>query len=214
MRRALVNSFDELVARPLRDGVNAACWPRSLAGDFAEVARLLAPQEGLVDVDAALLASLSLSAAGRAAADLMRDDLARLDALGREPVLNCITSYPRDERGLAIATDVMSFHADSAPHEIDTWLCTYCGKPSEGLDNDDAIRLVDDPAVRAALSRELDDDAVALHYRAKPGAVPFSFGAGALWKIAVAWPGAPVPPCLHRAPSTEPDDEPRLLLIC
>src|SRR5688500_12829479 len=72
--RVVVAGFDELVARPLRDGVNAVCWPRALAGDFAEVARLLAPPDGFVDVDAATLRALALSDAGRAAADAMLDD--------------------------------------------------------------------------------------------------------------------------------------------
>lgn len=42
---------------------------------------------------------------------------------------------------------------------------------------------------------------------------PFSFGLGNLWRIAIAWPGCPVPPCIHRAPATLPRDPPRPLLI-
>ena len=225
-RRAIVGSFAELVRRPLNDGVNALCWPRRLDGDFGEVARRLAPPAGLVIVDATMLRELPLSRAGRVAADVMLDDLRRLDELGRDPVLNCITGYPRDDRGLAMATDVMSFHADRAPVEVDTWLCTYWGRSSEGLDNDDARRLIDSPAIRARLLQEyggLDDDGFAefvrdgsfdLHYAAVDDANPFAFGVGALWRIAVAWPGCPVPPCLHRAPHTAAGDEPRLLLIC
>jgi hypothetical protein len=224
-RRTVVQSFDELLQRPLRCGTNALCWPRTLDGDFGEVARLLAPAEGVCVVDADLLGALSLSAAGRTAADAMLDDVRRLDALGRDPVLNCITGYPRDERGLPIATDVMSFHADRAPVEVDTWLCTYWGESSEGLDNDDARRIVDAPAIRAALLAVWggdDDDGFTdfirdgsfdLHYAGVDDAI-FSFGVGNLWRIAVEWPGCPVPPCLHRAPRTLPGDEPRLLLIC
>lgn len=224
-RRAVVDSFDALVARPFDNGVNALCWPRRLAGDFAEVARRLAPDDGLVVVDAALLRALTLSDAGRVAADAMLDDMARLDALGREPVLNCIAAYARDERGLAIATDVMSFHVDRAPVEVDTWLCTYHGKGSEGLDNDDAHRLIDVPARRAALRAgfEGSDDEFAafvvdgsfdLHYGENDGVEAFDFGAGNLWRIAVAWPGSRVLPCIHRAPATVVGDAPRLLLIC
>jgi hypothetical protein len=202
--------------------VNALCWRRTLPGDFGEVARLLAPPDGVVDVDVDVLCGLSLSAAGRVAAEVMAADLRMLEELGREPVLSCITSYPRDLRGLAIATDVMSFHADRAPVEVDTWLCTYFGKSSEGLRNEDAYRLIDVPATRAALLRDYggsDDAGFAefiregsfdLHYA---GVRTLSFGVGDLWKIAVAWPGSPVPPCLHRAPATMPGDEPRLLLI-
>ena len=52
-----------------------------------------------------------------------------------------------------------------------------------------------------------------LHWAPLPGAVPFSFGIGNLWRIAVDWPGSPVPPCIHRAPGTLPGEAPRLLLI-
>jgi hypothetical protein len=211
--RATVSSFADLLAHPLRDGVNAVSWPRALAGDFAEVARALAPREGYVDVDAAALRSLRLSGAGRAAADAIVADLRALE--DRDPALSCIASYARDERGLAIAADAMSFHADRSPIEIETFLCTYVGKPSEGLDNAHARKLLDDPAVRAAIAASgAHDEAFDLHYAAVGGAAPWSFGVGALWKIAVEWPGCPVPPCLHRAPAIAPGAAPRLLLIC
>ena len=124
-----------------------------------------------------------------------------------------------------VATDVFSFHADSAPVEADTWLCTYHGLPSEGLRNDEAHRRVDIPATRAELLKLFggDDDAdfraylkencYDLHYAAVPEARPFSFGLGNLWRIAVDYPGSPVPPCIHRAPATLPGQPPRLLLI-
>src|SRR5690348_4751758 len=108
-RRAVVETFDELVRRPLTDGINALCWPRALAGDFRAVARLLAPPEGVVEIDVDALDELPLSPAGRTAANAMQDDVRRLEALGLEPVLNCIASYLRDDRGLPIAIDVMSF---------------------------------------------------------------------------------------------------------
>lgn len=224
-----VQSFSELMSRPFSDvdGINALCWPRTLHGDFGEVARALAPGEGLVAVDDAMLRSLSLSAAGRVAADAMRADMRALDELGRDPVLNCITSYARDERGLPIATDVMSFHADRAPIEVDTWMCTYWGKSSEGLENEDARKLIDTHAIRSALLREyggaddaafeafIREGAFDLHYAvADEDARRFDFGVGNLWRIAVAWPGCPVAPCLHRAPATTTGDEPRLLLLC
>lgn len=222
----MVDSFDDIVGRRFEDGINALCWPRRLEGDFGEVARLLAPPTGFVAVDAPTLRALSLSPAGRTAADAMLADLRLLEELGCDPMLNCITDYRRDERGLPIATDVMSFHADRSPIEVDTWLCTYWGKSSEGLDNGGARRLVDSPAIRSALLKEYggdDDDGFAeflregcfdLHYGAVEGSEPFSFGVGNLWRIAVAWPGSPVPPCVHRAPLPAPGDEPRLLLIC
>ncbi|HEY4057925.1 MAG TPA: hypothetical protein VGM39_15025 [Kofleriaceae bacterium] len=225
-RRHVVSSFAELARHPLANGINALCWQRTLDGDFREVARALAPADGVIAVDADMLASLSLSAAGQRAKEIVVDDLRRLDELGREPVLNCITRYERDERGLPIATDVHSFHADRADVECDTWLCTYWGKSSEGIDHADAERLFDEPEIQSALRQHyasLDDEAFRdlvwnesfdLHYRVVDGAQLFSFGVGHLWRIAVAWPGCAVPPCLHRAPPTEPGDEPRLLLIC
>ena len=60
----------------------------------------------------------------------------------------------------------------------------------------------------------LRDACYDLHYAPTPGAQPFSCGIGHLWRIAVDWPGSPVPPCIHRAPDTHPEDPPRLLLIC
>ena len=67
-RHATVDSFAELAGRPLTNGINALCWPRTLAGDFGEVARLLAPGVDVVTVDADMLQALSLSPAGRIAA--------------------------------------------------------------------------------------------------------------------------------------------------
>jgi hypothetical protein len=84
---------------------------------------------------------------------------------------------------------------------------------------------VDIPATRAELLKLFggDDDAgfleylsensYDLHYLPVAHAQPFSFGIGNLWRVAVDWPGSPVPPCFHRAPSTLPGDPPRLLLI-
>ena len=144
---------------------------------------------------------------------------------GLTPELNCIYSYPLDEDDEAYPTDVFSFHADRAPIAADTWLCTYHGAPSEGLHNTQARRRVDDPAMRRELLRRFggNDDAEFaayleetchdLHYHPLPRARPFCFGVGNLWRIAVDYPGNPVPPCIHRAPRTRPGDSPRLLLI-
>jgi hypothetical protein len=223
-RRVLVDSFDALLNRRFVDGTNALCWPRALPGDFGEVARLVAPAEGVVVVTVDMLAALPLSAAGRVAADVMTADLLQLQALGKEPLLNGIAGYPRDDSGSAVITDVMSFHVDRAPIEVDTFLCTYFGAPSEGIDNDDAVLRVLDPDVRTALLAAwradnnasdfdsfLAEHSYDLHYRVVDGAQPWSFGVGAMWKIAVQWPGCRVPPCIHRAPDNV---DPRLLLIC
>ena len=184
-RLRIVDSFEALLATPFADGVNALCWPRELPGDFAEVIALLPAADGILPLDEATLESLPVSPAGRVAIDFMLADLRRLRDHDRDPVLNRIDGYPRDEDPGPVATDVMSFHADSAPVEADTWLCTYHGACSEGLRNDEALRKVDLPELRAALLAEFggDDDAdfaeylnelhYDLHYAAAPGAQPF-----------------------------------------
>lgn len=220
-----VANFQELVATPFIGGVNALCLPRSLTGDFGAVVRAIDSREPITVLDEARLKGLRLEARGNEAVAAMLEDMRVLRELGRDPVLNLITSYPRDEDAAVVPTDVFSFHADSAPIEADTWLCTYHGSPSEGLLNADVIRKVDDPATRAALLKEfegpdnedfrvwLNENCYDLHYAPKPGVQPYSFGIGNLWRIAVDWPGSPVPPCVHRAPATIAG-EPRLLLIC
>jgi hypothetical protein len=220
-----VSSFEELVAAPFAGGVNALCWPRALPGDFAEIAAHLGAGEGVVALEEPRLRSLTLSAAARAALDAMLTDLARLREQDRDPVLNLIHSYPHDEDAPVVATDVYSFHADSAPIAADTWLCTYRGAPSEGLRNEEARRRVDIPETRAELLREfgggegpafheyLHEHCYDLHYAPQPGAQPFSFGVGHLWRIAVDHPGSAVPPCIHRAPATRVGEASRLLLI-
>jgi len=67
----------------------------------------------------------------------------------------------------------------------------------------------DDEAFRDYLSENYYD----LHYAAAPGARPFSFGQFNLWRIALDYPGSPVPPCIHRAPDPIRGHPPRLLLI-
>lgn len=223
-RVRLVGSFDELVETRFAQGVNALCWPRALEGDFVEVASRVPGDDGIVPLDEALLRALPLSAAGRRAVDVMLEDLRRLAGAGLQPSLDCIRSYPRDDDAVA-PVDVYSFHADSAPTEADTYLCTYAGAPSEALRHEDALRRVaieetrrellqrhggpDDETFREYVREQCHD----LHYVAAPGREPFSFGVGHLWRIAIDYPGSPVPPCIHRAPRNLPGQAPRLLLI-
>jgi hypothetical protein len=194
-------------------------------GDFGAIVAQAGREEEIMELDEAWLAALRVDARGRRAIDTLVDDLRRLRALGLEPALNCIHAYRRDDPGELVPTDVFSFHADSAPVPADTWLCTYHGRPSEGLRNEEARRRVDDPATRAELLRRFGgaDDAsfrewlrehcYDLHYAPLPHGEPFSFGVGHLWRIAVEHPASPVPPCIHRAPAPRPGDPPRLLLI-
>jgi hypothetical protein len=217
-----VRTFEELL-EPFTTQVNARCFERTLLADFEGLASALATRAeaegGLLVLSASLLRGLA-GVDERAVAAII-DDMQRLEELGRAPQVNLLTRYPRDERGFPFPVDVYSFHADRAPVEADTFLCTYAGAPSEGLDNADAERLIDDPAIRAALREHhgrdkgfedfLVEECFDLHFRAKLGATPFSFGLGHLWRLAVAAPGVPYPPCIHRAPLEQ--GKPRLMLI-
>lgn len=220
-----VRSFEELVESRFGNGVNAFCWPRVLKGDYAEVVERLAVKEAMEVLDAERLRALDLSAQGRVAVAQMLEDLGRLAERGLDPLLNCIREYPRDEDAVGLPTHVYSFHVDSAPIEADTFLCTYHGLASSGLHNEEAIRRVEVPETRAMLlnvyggddgegfQEFLSENCLDLHYEALPGARPYDFGVGSLWRIAVEYPGSPVPPCIHRAPEATYADEPRLLLI-
>lgn len=224
-RIKVVQSFQELVTTPFGGVINALCWPRILPGDFGEVVERLDVGQGITTLDDSRLLSLRVSAAGQAAIDLLLEDQRLLRAHGYSPVLDCINGYLRSENPGPVPTDVFSFHADSATVEADTWLCTYHGPPSEGLRNDEAQRRVDIPEIRAELLQlyggkndddfleHLNENCYDLHYAPLAQARPFSFGVGNLWRIAVDYPGSPVPPCIHRAPETRPGQPPRLLLI-
>jgi hypothetical protein len=124
-----------------------------------------------------------------------------------------------------IATDVCSWHVDRAPHELDTWLCTYHGAPSLGLPYDQARAFIDEPACRARLRAEFGGDegeafddylrerSYDLHFAPVDRTRVWSFGVGNLWRLATLWPGCPVPPCVHRAPDDVPGQS-RLIAIC
>jgi len=224
----VVGSFGELVGTAFGAGVNALCWERQLEGDFgAVVAALgeLGEREGIVSVDEAVLRGLRLDMAGRVARDVLLADLELLWEHELEPSLDCVYEGRRDTRGGPVETDVYSYHADSATVAADSYLCSYTVAASEGLRHAEAVRRVDVAATRAALLAQyggaddggfreyLAEHCYDLHYVPLPGARPFSFGLGNLWRIAIQYPGCPVPPCIHRAPTTRPEQAPRLLLI-
>lgn len=222
-----VSSLHELIGRPLTGTVNALCWERTLPGDFANIVSCLAgsQEQSVLTLEPAMLRRLPLSHQGRIAMEVMLADHRFLSERNLDPMLNCVFSYPQDERSGPIATDVFSFHVDSAPCAFETWLCTYHGPGSEGLPNAHARRHIDVPATRAVLLAAyggsddagfqdyLTENAYDLHYAALAGARPYSFGTGHLWRIATQHPGSAVQACIHRAPSPAPDHAPRLLLI-
>lgn len=220
-----VTGFHALVNTPFADGVNALCWERTLRGDFAEVVRKIGTGEGITTIEDSHLESLELSPEGKLAVEVLLEDQRLLRSLELDPVLDCINGYLRDDTNSPVTTDVYSFHADSATIQADTYLCTYHGLSSEGLRNDEARRRVDIPETRIRLLElyggeddadfleYLNENCFDLHYAPLPHAQPFAFGTGNLWRIAVEYPGSPVPPCIHRAPHTTQADPPRLLLI-
>ncbi|MEY5027083.1 MAG: hypothetical protein RLZZ244_2611 [Verrucomicrobiota bacterium] len=224
-RVRFVVSFVALLSTPFQSGVNALCWRRTLCGNFAEIAALLPPGEGVVPLDAGLLRSLPGSPEAMTGVEALLADFERLRAAGLSPSLDAIHAYPRDSEPQPIPTDVYSFHADSAPFEADTFLCSYTDPSTEALRNEDALRRIDLPETRdqllaqfggeddAAFSEFLQENCFDLHYAPRPGSRPFSFGLGNLWRIATDYPGSPVPPCIHRAPFQAPGSPPRLLLI-
>lgn len=223
-RVRLVRSFEELRTARFADGVNAFCWERTLPGDYAEIITKLDPGEGIVPLEDERLRALDLSPAGRLAAEVMLADQQLLREHDLAPSLNCVYDCARGPDAGTVPTDVTSFHVDSAPVEVDTWLCTYLGACSEGLRNEDALLKVEIPEIRAVLLKEyggaddagfaefLHEHSYDSHYAPKPGATAYAFGTFSLWRIATRWPGSPVPPCVHRAPENHPGS-PRLLLI-
>jgi len=220
-----VHSFDELVTTRFAAGVNALCWQRELPDGFGEVVTTLGADEGITSLDEPILQALVVGATGRAAVAVLIADLRLLRDRGLSPVLDCILGYPRDDEPGPVPTDVYSFHADSATVEADTYLCTYYGATSEGLRNEEAQQRVTIPSTRVELLTQfggadngefqeyLKENCYDLHYAALPAARPFEFGVGNLWRIAIDYPGSPVPPCIHRAPENIPGQPPRLLLI-
>lgn len=232
-----VASFQELLEARFEEGVNALCWERKLDGDFAEVVERFGVGRGITALEEEQLRELSksLSDAGRVAIGAILEDLQRLRERELLPELNAVNGYVQREQTGPVRTDVCSFHVDSATAETDTWLCTYHGAPSEGLRNDEAVRRVDVAETRAELLKiyaeeigeapnELDqeeqfhewlsENCYDLHYAPLPGAQPFLFGVGNLWRIATQWPGCAVPACIHRAPEADSEmDGVRLLLI-
>ncbi len=220
-----VGSLHELVTTPFTDGINALCWPRTLRGNFHEVVEALPADEGIVPVDEDQLAGLTLSDAGKVARDILLGDQQSLRAFDLQPSLDCVHGSEREEPEGLFHTDVHSWHVDTATVPADTYLCTYAGACSEGLHNEEAVRRADVPETRAELLRLYggEDDAgfreyladwfYDLHYLPLPGAQPYFFGTGNLWRVAIDHPGCLVPPCVHRAPLTLPGMAARLLLI-
>jgi len=222
----IVESFDELITTPFAGGINALCWRRSLEGNFDEVAKALQQTDDMVTVNDQDLLELKLSPSGQLACKTLMSDQCLLRDIDLSPSLDSIFKYPVSESDDPVSTDVYSFHVDSCPVEVDTYLCSYNIVGSEGLCNLEAMRCIDQLSTRRQLLKQyggeddkgfrlfLRDKCYDLHYLpSSPGIQPYSFGIGHLWRLATQWPGSRVLPCIHRAPVWSSVDVPRLLLI-
>ena len=220
----VVSNFSELVNSDFKGEMNAICWSRNLAGDFAEIVNKLHLQENMAEVSIDDLMTLQLSESGHLAREIILKDIQLLTRYGASPSLNLLKCYERDDELDFITTDVYSFHVDRSPIETDTFLCTYHGAASDILPNDQVEQKILIPEIRAKL-KELYDGPEAgfegfleeyffdLHYQPKPNAKPVNLGQGHLWRLAVDHPAQRALPCVHRAP-VENEGEYRLLLIC
>ena len=219
-----VTNFEDLVSTSFRGAINAICWRRTLAGDFAEIVNKIALNENIAVLDEDELRAMQLSEQGQLAREILLLDLKLLTAYGAAPTLNLIRYYDRDDGCPFFPTDVYSFHVDRSPVPADTFLCTYYGEPSEILPNAEAEQKVLVPEIREELKKIyggaaegfesfLTEHFFDLHYQALPGAQPISLGNGNLWRLAIDHPASPVLPCVHRAPTEQPGQS-RLLLIC
>lgn len=220
----LVSSFQELVSTRFAGDINALCWSRELAGDFAEIANKIEFNENMVQLDEVELMELELSEGGQLAREILLSDMKLLQEHGASPILNVINYYERDDVYPFFPRDVYSFHVDRSPIPVDTFLCTYHGASSDILPNSQAIQKIRVPEIRAELNKLYDgpeegfeafltENFFDLHYQAKPEARTINLGLGHIWRLAIDHPESAVLPCLHRAP-LEKNGERRLLLIC
>ncbi len=219
-----VTNFYDLVSTPMSGEVNAICWTRQLAGDFAEIVEKIELDENIKSIEQEELLELHLSEQGQLAREILLNDFHLLKAHGASPTLNVIRYYDRDDAYPFFSTDVYSFHVDRSPIPTNTFLCTYYGEPSDIVPNAQCTQKILIPEIRDELKKLhdvpdedfesfLSENFFDLHYQASPDAHIINLGLGHLWRLAVDHPESQVPPCVHRAPKEKPGQS-RLLMIC
>ncbi len=220
-----VSNFEDLTSVSFQGENNAVCWERQLKGDFAEIIEKVPFEGNILELRKEILQNLHLSEQGQLAREILLNDMKLLSDFGAQPVLNIIKSYERDENSF-FPTDVYSFHIDTSPIPLDTFLCTYSGASSEILPNSQALQKIHDTEIRKGLKKQFDKlglegsfDAFLeeyfydIHYQPLANVQPISCGNGNLWRLSTGYPESKSLPCVHRAPK-ESDGKKRLLLIC
>src|SRR5574343_1527893 len=149
-----VNSFHELMNTTFAGEINALCWKRKLLGNFEELIQKSILTENSTTLEPEDLLALQLSEQGNLARQTILHDWELLSAHGAQPTLNIIKQYDEDDTPAVIPTDVYSFHADRSPVPTSTFLCTYCGAPSELIPNSQAQQKIHIPEIREALKKE------------------------------------------------------------
>ena len=219
-----VTNKEDWLNIPFEGTINAIGWERSLQGDFSEIVQKITGDENIIELTAEDLLELELTKQGQLAREVLLADLQLLTDYGASPTLNLIKYYERDETHPFFPTDVYSFHVDRAPIATETILCTYFGESSEMVSNAQATQKIQIRHLREKLKEHhngseaqfesyLREYSFDLHYEANPNATIAKLGVGKLWRLAVEYPGSPVPACIHRAP-VEKRGQSRLLLIC
>lgn len=181
--------------------VNCIVHPRKLSGDFNALARRLSAPLKLekkpfveLSTDAFALHARSLRGAEKKAAKAILADMKRMDEQNLNPVLRVIGEG--DYREQSAFDRVHDFHADGVTkvggYKV---LCCYTSPVTEGLRLEDA---------------EFQEDG---YYKMKPGAKPFSFRPGSIWRHAVIGTGEGILPFIHRAPHVSEQRQPRLILM-
>ena len=214
---------------------NVILHRRKLRGDFNALAAHLAGNKK-VTIDRSLRredvvkAEKELKGKAKKAA---QEILADIDMLAREGYHSTKLRLIGDEGyrmdhgyDLKKGSGVSLFHFDGGQPLKGRVLTAYAGATTQGIAPEDCIRFVDIPKFQQDLIGRFGQDHVdpkelaALMKRSiadirlpKPGAIPYAFSVGDIFRHAVRDNKAGVTPHLHRAPPMTTGAKPRLLLV-